>query len=174
MLKKFYEADADIGVLKGKRIAVIGYGSQGRGQSLNLRDSGLDVVIGLRPGKSWDAAAKDGMKVMKVADAVKGADIIQILVPDEHQGAIYKNEILPHLKENKCLMFSHGFNIHFGQIVPPATVDVIMVAPNGPPPVRGRQRGASTHCCSSGPHGQCAQDCSCLCQGYRSYPRGRA
>jgi ketol-acid reductoisomerase len=132
MLKKYYEADADIGVLKGKRIAVIGYGSQGRGQSLNLRDSGLDVVIGLRPGKSWDAAAKDGMKVMKVADAVKGADIIQILVPDEHQGAIYKNEILPHLKENKCLMFSHGFNIHFGQIVPPANVDVIMVAPKGP------------------------------------------
>src|SRR5512136_1682587 len=132
MLKKYYEADADIGVLKGKHIAVIGYGSQGRGQSLNLRDSGLDVVIGLRPGKSWDAAAKDGMKVMKVPDAVKGADIIQILVPDEHQAAIYKSEILPHLKENRWLMFSHGFNIHFGQIVPPATVDVVMVAPKGP------------------------------------------
>jgi len=132
MLKKYYEADADIGVLKGKRIAVIGYGSQGRGQSLNLRDSGLDVVIGLRPGKSWDAAAKDGMKVMKVSDAVKGADIIQILLPDEHQGTIFRSEILPHLKENKCLMFSHGFNIHFGQIIPPATVDVVMVAPKGP------------------------------------------
>jgi len=132
MLKKYYEADADIGVLKGKRIAVIGYGSQGRGQSLNLRDSGLDVVIGLRPGKSWDAASKDGMKVMKVADAVKQADIIQILLPDEHQGAVFRTEILPHLKDNKCLMFSHGFNIHFGQIVPPATVDVIMVAPKGP------------------------------------------
>jgi len=132
MLKKYYEADADIGVLKGKRIAVIGYGSQGRGQSLCLRDSGLDVVIGLRPGKSWDAAAKDGMKVMTVADAVKGAAIIQILLPDEHQGTVFKNEILPHLKENQCLMFSHGFNIHFGQIVPPSTVDVIMVAPKGP------------------------------------------
>ena len=132
MLKKYYEADADIGVLKGKRIAVIGYGSQGRGQSLNLRDSGLDVVIGLRPGKSWDAAAKDGMKVMKVSDAVKGADIIQILLPDEHQGTIFRSEILPHLRENKCLMFSHGFNIHFGQIIPPATVDVVMVAPKGP------------------------------------------
>ncbi|MCK9581866.1 MAG: ketol-acid reductoisomerase, partial [Methanoregula sp.] len=131
-MKKYYEADADIGVLKGKRIAVIGYGSQGRGQSLNLRDSGLDVVIGLRPGKSWDAATKDGMKVMKVADAVKSADIVQILLPDEHQGAVFKNEILPHLKANKCLMFSHGFNIHFGQIVPPATIDVIMVAPKGP------------------------------------------
>jgi ketol-acid reductoisomerase len=132
MMKKYYEADADIRVLKGKRIAVIGYGSQGRGQSLNLRDSGLDVVIGLRPGKSWNAAAKDGMKVMKVADAVKSADIIQMLLPDESQGAVFKNEILPHLKENKCLMFSHGFNIHFGQIVPPATIDVIMVAPKGP------------------------------------------
>jgi ketol-acid reductoisomerase len=132
MMKKYYEADADIRVLKGKRIAVIGYGSQGRGQSLNLRDSGLDVVIGLRPGKSWDAAAKDGMKVMKVADAVKSADIVQILLPDESQGAVFRNEILPNLKENKCLMFSHGFNIHFGQIVPPATVDVIMVAPKGP------------------------------------------
>jgi ketol-acid reductoisomerase len=89
-------------------------------------------VIGLRPGKSWDAAKKDGMKVMKVADAVKWADIVQILVPDELQAAIYKNEIFPHMKENTCLMFSHGFNIHFGQIVPPSTVDVIMVAPKGP------------------------------------------
>jgi len=132
MLKKYYEADADIGALKGKRIAVIGYGSQGRGQSLNLRDSGLDVVIGLRPGKSWDAAKKDGIKVMKVSDAVKGADIVQILLPDEHQGAVFRTEILPHLKENQCLMFSHGFNIHFGQIIPPATVDVVMVAPKGP------------------------------------------
>ena len=132
MLKKYYEADADLGVLKGKKIAVIGFGSQGRGQSLNLRDSGLDVVIGLRPGKSWDAAVKDGMKVMKVADAVKAADIVQILVPDELQGSVYKNEIQPSLTGNKCLMFSHGFNIHFGQIVPPANVDVIMVAPKGP------------------------------------------
>jgi ketol-acid reductoisomerase len=132
MLKKYYEADADLSVLKGKRIAVIGYGSQGRGQSLNLKDSGLDVMIGLRPGKSWDAAVKDGMKVMAVAEAVKKADIIQILLPDEHQAAVYKSEIMPHISDKKCLMFSHGFNIHFGQIVPPPTVDVIMVAPKGP------------------------------------------
>ncbi|HUW86287.1 MAG TPA: ketol-acid reductoisomerase [Methanoregula sp.] len=132
MLKKYYDADADLSVLKGKHIAVIGYGSQGRGQSLNLKDSGLDVIIGLRPGKSWDAAGKDGMKVMPVAEAVKKADIIQILLPDEHQAAVYKSEIMPHLSENKCLMFSHGFNIHFGQIVPPPNVDVIMVAPKGP------------------------------------------
>ncbi|MDD1704982.1 MAG: ketol-acid reductoisomerase [Methanoregula sp.] len=132
MLKKYYESDADLGLLKGKRIAVIGYGSQGRGQSLNLRDSGLDVVIGLRKGKSWDAAVKDGMKVMTVGEAVKNSDIIQILLPDEHQGAVYRNEILPNLSDKKVLMFSHGFNIHFGQIVPPDTVDVIMVAPKGP------------------------------------------
>ena len=132
MLKKYYESDADLGLLKGKRIAVIGYGSQGRGQSLNLRDSGLDVVIGLRKGKSWDAAVKDGMKVMTVGEAVKNSDIIQILLPDEHQGAVYRNEIFPNLSDKKVLMFSHGFNIHFGQIVPPDTVDVIMVAPKGP------------------------------------------
>ncbi len=119
MLKKYYEADADLSVLKGKRIAVIGYGSQGRGQSLNLKDSGLDVIIGLRPGKSWDAAVKDGMKVMSVAEAVKKSDLIQILLPDEHQAAVYKSEIMPNLSDKKCLMFSHGFNIHFGQIVPP-------------------------------------------------------
>jgi ketol-acid reductoisomerase len=132
MLKKYYDADADLAVLKGKRIAVIGFGSQGRGQALNLKDSGLDVIVGLRQGKSWDAATKDGMTVMTVAEAVKKADIVQILLPDEHQAAVYRSEIQPHLGENKCLMFSHGFNIHFGQIVPPAKVDVIMVAPKGP------------------------------------------
>ncbi len=139
MVKKYYEADADLGVLKGKKIAVIGYGSQGRGQSLNLRDSGLDVVVGLRKGKSWDAATKDGMKVLPVAEAVKRSDIVQILLPDEHQGAIYRAEILPNLTDKKCLMFSHGFNIHFGQIVPPKTVDVIMVAPKGPGAMVRRQ-----------------------------------
>jgi len=139
MVKKYYEADADLGVLKGKKIAVIGYGSQGRGQSLNLRDSGLDVVVGLRKGKSWDAAAKDGMKVLPVVEAVRKSDIIQILVPDEHQGAVYRTEIMPYLSDKKCLMFSHGFNIHFGQIVPPKTVDVIMVAPKGPGAMVRRQ-----------------------------------
>jgi ketol-acid reductoisomerase len=132
MMKKYYESDADLSVLKGKKIAVIGYGSQGRGQSLNLRDSGLDVIIGLRKGKSWDAAIKDGMNVLSVAEAAKKADIIQILLPDELQAAVFRSEIMPHLTENKTLMFSHGFNIHFGQIQPPANVDVIMVAPKGP------------------------------------------
>jgi ketol-acid reductoisomerase len=132
MIKKYYDTDADLGVLSGKRIAVIGYGSQGRGQSLNLRDSGLDVVIGLRPGKSWDAASSDGFSVYPVTEAVKMADIIQILLPDESQGAVYRTEIRPYLSSNKTLMFSHGFNIHFGQIVPPPNVNVIMVAPKGP------------------------------------------
>jgi ketol-acid reductoisomerase len=102
MLTKYYDADADLSVLKGKRIAVIGYGSQGRGQSLNLKDSGFDVVIGLRRGKSWDTATGDGMKVMTVAEAVKKADIVQILLPDEHQAAVYKNEIMPYLSDGKC------------------------------------------------------------------------
>jgi ketol-acid reductoisomerase len=132
MMKKYYESDADLSVLKGKKIAVMGYGSQGRGQSLNLRDSGLEVIIGLRKGKSWDEATKDGMTVLSVPEAAKKADIIQILLPDELQASVYKSEIMPHLSENKTLMFSHGFNIHFGQIVPPANVDVIMVAPKGP------------------------------------------
>lgn len=132
MIKKYYESDADLSVLEGKRIAVIGYGSQGRGQALNLKDSGLDVIIGVRPGKSSSTASAEGFKVFSVSEAVKQAQIIQILLPDENQAAVYRTEIGPHLSESKCLMFSHGFNIHFGQIVPLPTVDVIMVAPKGP------------------------------------------
>lgn len=132
MIQKYYESDADLGDLAGKKIAVIGYGSQGRGQSLNLKDSGLDVIIGIRPGKSREQAKKDGLEAYDVCDAAKAADIIMILLPDETQGDVYKTEIMPYLSENKCLMFSHGFNIHYGQIVPPPTVDVIMVAPKGP------------------------------------------
>jgi ketol-acid reductoisomerase len=132
MIKKYYESDADLSVFDGKRIAVIGYGSQGRGQSLNLKDSGINVIIGVRPGKSWSQASADGFKVYPVAEAVKMAEIIQILLPDENQAEVYRTEIRSHMTENKCLMFSHGFNIHFGQIVPPPDVDVIMVAPKGP------------------------------------------
>ncbi len=132
MVQKYYESDADPRVLEGKTIAVVGYGSQGRGQALNLRDSGHRVIIGLRPGGSWQKASEDGFDVYPVAEAVKLADIIQILLPDEHQGAVYRSEILPNLAEDNCLMFSHGFNIHYGQIVPPPSVDVVMVAPKGP------------------------------------------
>ncbi len=132
MIKKYYDSDANLSVFDGKRIAVIGYGSQGRGQALNLKDSGLDVIIGLRQGKSWDLAKADGFKVYTVPEAVRMAQVIQVLLPDESQGGVYKNEIKPHMTAGKCLMFSHGFNVHFGQIVPPPDVDVIMVAPKGP------------------------------------------
>jgi ketol-acid reductoisomerase len=132
MIEKYYDKDADLSVLSGKTVAVIGYGSQGRGQALNLRDSGISVIIGLRPGKSWDTAQKDGLSVMRVGDAVQKADIVQILLPDETQGKVYREEIAPHMKPGMVLSFSHGFNIHYGQIVPPENVDVIMIAPKGP------------------------------------------
>ncbi|QSZ67482.1 ketol-acid reductoisomerase [Methanofollis aquaemaris] len=132
MVEKYYDADADLGVLAGKRIAVIGYGSQGRGQALNLRDSGLDVIIGVRPGKSWESAIKDGLEVFQVSDAVQQADVIQVLLPDEDQARTYQESIRPGLSAGKTLMFSHGFNIHYGQITPPPDVNVAMVAPKGP------------------------------------------
>ncbi len=132
MIQKYYESDADPRILEGRTIAVIGYGSQGRGQALNLRDSGCQVVIGLRPGGSWQRASEDGFEVYPVADAVRRADIVQILLPDETQAAVYRADIGPHLKEDACLSFSHGFNIHYGQITPPPTIDVVMVAPKGP------------------------------------------
>lgn len=132
MVEKYFDADADLGVLAGKRIAVIGYGSQGRGQALNLRDSGLDVIIGVRHGKSWEKAIKDGLEVFQVADAVQQADVVQVLLPDEDQAQTYLESIRPGLSAGKTLMFSHGFNIHYGQIVPPPDVNVVMVAPKGP------------------------------------------
>nr|WP_255570449.1 ketol-acid reductoisomerase [Cohnella sp. CFH 77786] len=128
----FHEKDADLGVLKGKTIAVIGYGSQGHAQAQNLRDSGISVVIGLRPGKSADKARNDGFEVLSVADATRKADVVQILMPDETQAAVYRNEIEPNLKKGAALMFSHGFNVHFGQIVAPADADVLLVAPKSP------------------------------------------
>lgn len=132
-LNVYYDKDADLGILKNKTIAVIGYGSQGHAQAQNMRDSGLKVIIGQRPGgPNYDAAQKDGFEVLSAADAAKRADIIQILVPDERQKAIFENDVKPHLTAGKALVFSHGFNIHFKNIVPPADVDVYMVAPKGP------------------------------------------
>ncbi|WP_040950436.1 ketol-acid reductoisomerase [Gorillibacterium massiliense] len=128
----YYEKDADFAALKGKTIAVIGYGSQGHAQARNLRDSGLKVIIGLRAGKSFDKAKNDGFEVYSVAEASRLADVIQILMPDETQAKVYAEEIAPNLKKGDALLFSHGFNVHFGQIVAPADVDVLLVAPKSP------------------------------------------
>ncbi len=131
-VKLFYENDADLGVLQGKTVAVIGYGSQGHAQAQNLRDSGVKVVIGLREGKSADKARGDGFEVVSVAEATRKADVVQILMPDETQAQVYNDEIAPNLKKGAALMFSHGFNVHFGQIVPSKDTDVLLVAPKSP------------------------------------------
>ena len=133
MAKMYYEKDCDLNLLKDKKLAVVGYGSQGHAHALNLKDSGMDVVIGLYDGsKSWQKAEDAGLKVMTTADAVQQADVVMILVNDEKQAALYKKDIAPHLKPGMALAFGHGFNIHYGQIVPPKDVDVIMIAPKGP------------------------------------------
>ncbi len=133
MAKIFDNKDASIDFLKDKKIAIIGYGSQGHAHALNLKDSGLDVVVGLRPeSKSVSEAQSNGLDVKTVAEAAKEADVIMILLPDQIQGKVYNNEIAPNLEEGNALMFAHGFNIHFGQIKPPDNIDVLMIAPKGP------------------------------------------
>jgi len=132
-MRLFYESDADLGLLQGKKVAIIGYGSQGHAQAQNLRDSGVQVIVAQRPGSyNYNLAVEHGFKPVSVEEAAAQADIIQILIPDHVQAAVYRSSIAPHLKPGKMLMFSHGFNIHFGQIVPPKDVDVTMVAPKGP------------------------------------------
>ncbi len=132
-MKIFYEQDADLKFLDGKTVAVIGFGSQGHAQSQNLRDSGVKVVVSDIPGsENWKRAEAAGFEPLIAEDAAKNADVIQMLVPDETQAALYRSSIAPHMKPGKALVFSHGFNIHFGQIVPPPDVDVFMVAPKGP------------------------------------------
>jgi len=129
----YYDTDANLDLLAQKTIAIIGYGSQGHAHALNLKDSGMNVVVGLYPGSKSAQKAKDaGLNVHSVADAAASAEVIMILLPDEVQKTVYKNEIEPHLTEGKVLAFAHGFNIHFGQVVPPENVDVVMVAPKGP------------------------------------------
>ena len=133
MPKRYYEKDGDIARLRGRTVAVIGYGSQGHAHALNLRDSGVHVVVGLYPGsKSWSKAEAAGLRVASTADAAKAASMIMILVADHIQAELYNKEIAPHLTAGKTLMFAHGFNIHYGQIQPPAGVDVSMVAPKAP------------------------------------------
>ena len=132
MATMYYEKDCDLSVLNGKTIAIVGYGSQGHAHALNLRDSGCKVIIGLRPGKSWNAAEKDGFEVYTVAEATQKADIIMILINDERQAELYNASIAPYLTEGKAIAFAHGFNIRYQLINPPAGVDVFMAAPKGP------------------------------------------
>ncbi len=132
MAKVYYNGDVNEAVLQGKKVAIIGYGSQGHAHALNLKESGVDVVVGLRQGGSWDKAVNDGHTVLSVSEAAGQADVIMVLLPDEYQPKIYKEEIEPSLTAGKALVFAHGFNVHFSQIVPPADVDVFLVAPKGP------------------------------------------
>ena len=132
-INKYYDSDCNLGVLDGKTVAIIGFGSQGHAHAMNLKDSGVHVVVGLRPGSKHEKKAKDyGLEVMTPAEAAAAGDIIMMLTPDEKQADIYKDVIAPNLKPGNVLAFAHGFNIHFKQIVPPADVDVIMIAPKGP------------------------------------------
>ena len=161
MAKTYYDADVNWEIMNGKTVAIIGYGSQGHAHALNLKESGVNVVVGLYEGsKSKAVAEKAGLKVLNVADAVKIADITMILIPDEKQADVYKNEIAPNLKSGSALAFAHGFNIHFKQILPPSNIDVFMVAPKGPghlvrrtfvegsgvPDVFAIEQDASGHC----------------------------
>jgi len=133
MARLYYDEDANLDLLSGKTVAIIGYGSQGHAHALNLKDSGVNVIVGLYPGSKSAPKAKDaGLTVCSVAEATQQADMIMILLPDEVQRSIYTNEIAPNLSAGNVLAFAHGFNIHFGQVVPPADVDVVMIAPKGP------------------------------------------
>ena len=132
-MKVYYDKDADLSLIKGKKVTIVGYGSQGHAHALNLHESGVKVTVGLRKGgASWDKAKKADLKVAEVADAVKGADIVMMLMPDEHIAAVYKTEVEPNLKKGGALAFAHGFNIHYGQVQPRKDIDVWMVAPKAP------------------------------------------
>jgi len=132
-MKVYYEKDADLSLIKKKKVAIVGYGSQGHAHANNLKDSGVKVTVGLRKdGASWNKAKNAGLNVKEVAEAVKGADLVMILVPDEQQPDVYYNDIEPNIKQGATLAFAHGFNIHYNQIVPRADLDVIMIAPKGP------------------------------------------
>ena len=143
MVKVYHDEDIDMTVLDGKTVAVIGYGSQGRAQALNMKDSGLDVVVGLRPeGKSWKKAEEDGVKVMTVLEAAQAGDVILMLIPDMAQPTVWSEEVSLAMKPGKTLQFAHGFNIHFEEIKPSKDVDVVMVAPKSPGPEMRRQYDA--------------------------------
>lgn len=132
-MQVYYDKDADLSLIKGKTVAIIGYGSQGHAHAANLKDSGVNVIVGLRKsGNSWHKAANAGHDVREIAEATKAADVVMILTPDEFQPAVYQNEIAPNLKDNATVAFAHGFNIHYNQIIPAKNLDVVMIAPKGP------------------------------------------
>ncbi|MFL6696266.1 MAG: ketol-acid reductoisomerase [Vitreoscilla sp.] len=132
-MKVYYDKDTDLSLIKGKNVAIIGYGSQGHAHAQNLNDSGVKVTVGLRKGgASWDKVAKAGLKVAEVADAVKAADVVMILLPDENIAEVYRNDVEPNIREGASLAFAHGFNVHYGQVTPRADLDVWMVAPKAP------------------------------------------
>ncbi|HEY2864218.1 MAG TPA: ketol-acid reductoisomerase [Casimicrobiaceae bacterium] len=132
-MKVYYDKDADLSLIKGKKVAIVGYGSQGHAHAQNLNDSGVKVTVGLRKGgASWDKVKKAGLKVAAVAEAVKGADFVIMLMPDEHIAAVYRDEVEPNIKQGGTLAFAHGFNIHYGQVDPRADLDVVMIAPKAP------------------------------------------
>ena len=132
-MQVYYDKDADLSLIKGKNVAIIGYGSQGHAHAQNLTESGVNVTVGLRKGgASWSKAEKAGLKVEEVAKAVKGADVVMILLPDENIPAVYYNDVEPNIKKGAALAFAHGFNVHYNQVVPRADLDVIMIAPKAP------------------------------------------
>ena len=177
--KVYTDKDADLGVLKNKTLAVLGFGSQGHAHALNLKDSGLNVIIGLYAGsKSIPVAEEKGFKVLTTAEAVKPADVIMVALPDTKQPAAYDKDIAPNLAKGKTLLFSHGFSIHFKTIVPPKDVNVIMVAPKGPGHIvrrqyHRRQRGAGAHCRLSEPGQEGQENRARLGQGHRRHARRR-
>jgi ketol-acid reductoisomerase len=132
-MKVYYDKDCDLSLIKGKKVTIVGYGSQGHAHAQNLNDSGVKVTVGLRKGgASWDKVKKAGLKVAEVADAVKSADFVMMLLPDENIGDVYKNDVEPNIKKGAVLAFAHGFNVHYGVVTPRADLDVIMIAPKGP------------------------------------------
>ena len=132
-MKVYYDKDADLSLIKGKKVTIVGYGSQGHAHALNLHDSGMKVTVGLRrDGASWDKAKKAGLNVKEVAEAIKGADFVMLLMPDEHIAKVYREDVASNIKKGATLAFAHGFNIHYGQVVPRADLDVVMVAPKAP------------------------------------------
>src|SRR5204863_3908585 len=133
MMKVYYEKDADLSLIKGRKVCIVGYGSQGHAHAQNLNDSGIKVTVGVRKGgPSWDKVKKAGLKGAEVGDAVKGADFVMMLMPDEHIAATYKSDVEPNIRKGATLGFAHGFNIHYGQVMPREDLDVVMIAPKAP------------------------------------------